>query len=170
MRRLAANTTEAAERTETLVRDVVGRIEQSRSTSARTVETVQSVLDATHHGLNSFAQIEQAVIDAEGWTTEIDRAATMSSGFVTDMTTRLDNLSRGTEGFAAAMEQVAASSEEQSASTEEIAAAAQSLAAAAERLAKLIATFKLGEEKETTEQRTESTTPNWVPTLGTATS
>jgi len=166
VRRLAANTTEAAERTETLVRDVVGRIEQSRATSARTVETVQSVLGTTHHGLNSFAQIEQAVNDAEGWTAEIERAATMSSGFVSDMTTRLENLSRGTEGFAAAMEQVAASSEEQSASTEEIAAAAEALAVAAERLSRLIATFKLGEESVTTEHRTETKGPEWRPAMG----
>lgn len=160
VRRLAANTTEAAERTETLVRDVVGRIEQSRSTSAKAVDTVKTVLAATHHGLNSFAQIEQAVVDAEGWTTEIERAATMSGGFVANMTTRLDNLSRGTEGFAAAMEQVAASSEEQSASTEEIAAAAEALAAAAERLSKLIATFKLGDESVTIEHRTPTPTPD----------
>ncbi len=166
VRRLAANTTEAAERTETLVRDVVGRIEQSRATSARTVETVQSVLGTTHHGLNSFAQIEQAVNDAEGWTAEIERAATMSSGFVSDMTTRLENLSRGTEGFAAAMEQVAASSEEQSASTEEIAAAAEALAAAAERLSKLIATFKLGEEGVTVEHRTPTQSQEWRPAFG----
>ena len=166
VRRLAANTTEAAERTETLVRDIVGRIEQSRATSARTVETVKSVLNTTHHGLNSFAQIEEAVVNAESWTTEIERAATMSSGFVTDMTTRLDNLSRGTEGFAAAMEQVAASSEEQSASTEEIAAAAEALAAAADRLSRLIATFKLGDEGVTTEHRSAPKTPEWLPAIG----
>jgi len=165
VRRLAANTTEAAERTETLVRDVVGRIEQSRSTSSKTVDTVKSVLAATHHGLNSFAAIEQAVVDAERWTAEIERAATMSSGFVAAMTTRLENLSRGTEGFAAAMEQVAASSEEQSASTEEIAAAAEALAAAAERLSKLIATFKLGDESVTTEHRTQTKSPEWVPAI-----
>ena len=169
VRRLAANTTEAAERTETLVRDVVSRIEQSRATSARTVETVQSVLGTTHHGLNSFSQIEQAVVDAEAWTSEIAKAATMSSGFVADMTTRLENLSRGTEGFAAAMEQVAASSEEQSASTEEIAAAAEALAAAADRLAKLIATFKLGEDSFTSEYPGASASPTttpWVPAVG----
>ena len=168
VRRLAANTTEAAERTETLVRDVVGRIEQSRVTSARTVETVQSVLETTHHGLNSFGLIEQAVIDAESWTQDIERAATMSSGFVSDMTTRLENLSRGTEGFAAAMEQVAASGEEQSASTEEIAAAAGQLAEASERLSRLIATFKLGEESVTTEHRTVAKPPEqqWMPGAG----
>ena len=163
VRRLAANTTEAAERTEILVRDVVGRIEQSRSTSAKAVDTVKTVLAATHHGLNSFAEIEQAVVNAEGWTAEIERAATMSSGFVASMNTRLENLSRGTEGFAAAMEQVAASSEEQSASTEEIAAAAEALAAAADRLSKLIATFKLGDESVTTEHRSPPPTAEWTP-------
>jgi hypothetical protein len=89
----------------------------------------------------------------------------MSSGFVASMTTRLENLSRGTEGFAAAMEQVAASSEEQSASTEEIAAAAEALAAAAERLSRLIATFKLGDESVTTEHRTPPKTPEWIPAI-----
>jgi hypothetical protein len=62
------------------------------------------------------------------------------------MTARLDDLTGGTESFAAAMEQVAASSEEQSAATQEIAGAANTLVVAADRLNRLVAGLRLGDE------------------------
>jgi len=151
VRRLAANSTEAAGRTEVLVRDIVARIEQSRGASARTVGTVQTVLEAPRHGIESFGEIEQAVQNAEQWTADTEREAVQAGELVGGVTRRLEDLAKGTEQFAAAMEQVAASSEEQSASTQEIAAASQALATAAERLARLVSTFKLGDELASTE-------------------
>ena len=158
VRRLAATSSEAAEKTEALVRDIVGRIEQSRGASAHTVGTVQSVLEATRHGVESFGEIERAVRDAERWAGDAERTATTAGGLVAAITRRLGDLSKGTEQFAAAMEEVAAGSEEQSASTEEIAAAAQALATAADRLARLVATFRLGEELAATEAHRRPTT------------
>lgn len=143
VRRLAAGASEAAERTEIQVRSVLERVAESRSSSARAVGTVAGVLEATRHSFESFQQVEDAVVDSESWVASIEQAATTSSDLVTDMTTRLDALARGTESFAAAMQQVAASGEEQSASTLEIAAAAASLLAAAERLSALVSTFAL---------------------------
>ena len=150
VRRLAANSTEAAERTESLVRDIVSRIEESRGASARTVNTVQSVLSATRHGIESFGEIERAVRDAEQWAGQTERDATQSQELVGSTSARFEQLAKGTDQFAAAMEEVAASSEQQSASTEEIAAAAQSLAHAAERLSRLVSTFRLGDEASVT--------------------
>ena len=143
VRRLAASSSEAAERTEKLVVDVLQRIERSRVSSARSASVVHTVRELTRHGLESFAQVEQAVIDTESWTAGIDRAAGTVSGVVMETTRRLEALARGTETFAAAMQEVAASSQEQSASTQEIAAAAGSLAAAAERLSTLVAAVRL---------------------------
>ena len=143
VRRLAASSSEAAERTEKLVVDVLQRIERSRVSSARSASVVHTVRELTRHGLESFAQVEQAVIETESWTTGIDRAAGTVGAVVMEQTRRLEALARGTETFAAAMEEVAASSQEQSASTQEIAAAAGSLAAAAERLSTLVATVRL---------------------------
>jgi methyl-accepting chemotaxis protein len=147
VRRLSASSFEAAERTEKLVTEVLQRIEQSRLSSARSAAAVHSVRDLTRHGLESFAQVEQAVVDTESWTAEIERAASTVNVVVTETTHRLDALARGTETFAAAMEEVAASSQEQSASTQEIAAAAGALAGAAERLSTLVATVRLDDTK-----------------------
>ena len=145
VRRLAASSTEAAERTEALVKDVLERMEISRSASARAAETVQGALEATQQGFASFGQIEQALVTADGWTTDIERAAAASNNLVNEITKRLDRLARGTEAFAAAMEEVAATSQEQSASTEQIAAAAEKLSTAADHVARLTAMFQLGD-------------------------
>jgi methyl-accepting chemotaxis protein len=143
VRRLAASSSEAADKTEKLVADIVHRIEQSRDRSARTVETVNGVLRTTQMGRESFSHVETASAESETWTQAIDRAASSASELVKEITTRVDALAHGTEAYAAAMQEVAASSQEQSASTEEIAAAARVLADAAERLSALISTFRL---------------------------
>ncbi|HSQ31885.1 MAG TPA: methyl-accepting chemotaxis protein, partial [Gemmatimonadaceae bacterium] len=143
VRRLAAMSSEAAERTEQVVNEVLGGIDQSRASSERTVETVRVVRDATEQGSRSFGQIETAVAEADGWTTSIQQAVSAASTLVREMRSKLDSLAAGTESFAAAMEEVAASSQEQSASTEQIAAAASTLSGAAERLTRLVANLKL---------------------------
>lgn len=145
VRRLAASSSDAAERTEATVKGVLLKVAESKAMSTRTVNTVQEVLAATKHGQLSFAHVEDAVTDTEAWTTAVEQAAGASRALVTDMTVRLDSMARATESFAAAMQQVAASSQEQSASTEEIAAAADALASASVRLASAVASFTLGE-------------------------
>jgi len=143
VRRLAAMSSEAAERTEQVVNEVLTGIDQSRASSERTVETVRVVRDATEQGSRSFGQIEAAVAEADGWTSSIQQAVTAASTLVREMRSKLDSLAAGTESFAAAMEEVAASSQEQSASTEQIAAAASTLSGAAERLTRLVANLRL---------------------------
>jgi len=145
VRRLAADSAEAAERTDLLARAMLERVGRSRESAARTLGTLQTVHDATHHGRQSFMQVEQGVIDAEKWSASIETAVEESNRLVVDMTQRLDNLALGTEGFASAMHQVAAASEEQSDSIDEIAGAANSLSSAARRVAQLVGTFKLGD-------------------------
>jgi methyl-accepting chemotaxis protein len=146
VRRLAASSAEAAERTEKLVSDVLQRVERSRVSSSRAAAAVESVRELTRQGLESLGQVEQAVAEADGWTGVIDRAAGTMGIVVGETTRRLEALARGTETFAAAMQEVAASSEEQSASTQQIAASAAALATAAERLSALVAAFKLDED------------------------
>ena len=145
VRRLAASSSDAAERTEATVQGVLQRVVESKASSARSVGTVQEVLAATRQGQLSFAQVEEAVSDTEAWTTAVEHAAGSSRTLVTDMTVRLDSMARATESFAAAMQQVAASSQEQSASTEQIAAAADALSFASVRLASAVASFNLGD-------------------------
>lgn len=145
VRRLAADSAEAAERTDLLARAMLERVGRSRESAARTLDTLQTVNDATHHGRQSFMQVEQGVIEAEKWSASIEVAVEESNRLVVDMTQRLDNLAIGTEGFASAMHQVATASEEQSDSIDEIAGAANSLSSAARRVAQLVGTFKLGD-------------------------
>jgi len=145
VRRLAADSAEAAERTDLLARAMAERVGRSRESAARTLSTLQTVNDATHHGRQSFLQVEQGVIDAEKWSGAIESAVADSGRLVVDMTERLDVLALGTQGFASAMHQVAAASEEQSDSIDKIAGAASSLSSAAKRVAQLVGTFKLGD-------------------------
>ena len=142
IRKLAATSTEASERTEAIVSEVLTRVDESRTTSQRTMQTAAAVQAATLHAVGSFHQIENAVVEAEAWAGVIEQSAGESNTLVAEMTTRLDAIARGTDAFASAMEQVAASSEEQSASTQEIAAAASMLATASEQLSRLVATFR----------------------------
>ena len=138
VRRLASMSTDAAERTEAIVRGVLRGIDASRESSSRAVVTAAHVRTATSKASASFADIERAVAEAELWTAAIEQTATTTSRLVVEMTQQLESLAGGTESFAASMEEIAASSEEQSASTEEIAGAANQLGSAAERLSKLV--------------------------------
>ncbi|HET9796548.1 MAG TPA: methyl-accepting chemotaxis protein [Gemmatimonadaceae bacterium] len=146
VRRLAAMSSDAAERTEEIVTGVLSAIQESRVSAARAVSTADDVRGATARASDSFTEIEMAVMEAEAWTASVEQTSTETNNLVADMTQRLESLAAGTESFAAAMEQVAASSQEQSASTQEIAAAASTLATAAERLQRIVANLKLGAE------------------------
>jgi len=143
VRRLAAMSSDAAERTERVVNGVLEGVAQSRTSTERTVETVRAVRGATEEGSRSFDHIEQAVAESDTWTSSIQKTVTATSGLAHDMRAKLDTLATGTESFAAAMEEVAASSEEQSASTEQIAAAAATLSVAADRLTRVVANLRL---------------------------
>ena len=147
VRRLAAMSSEGAEKTARVVADILFAVEASRESSARTVSTVHEVRAATRHGSSSFDDIELEVLGMGSWIAAVERAAGAANALVTDMTARLDELSRGTESFAAAMEEVAASSEQQSASTQEIAAAASTLTASAERLTQLVANLRMADRR-----------------------
>jgi methyl-accepting chemotaxis protein len=142
VRRLAAMSSEAAERTEATVKGVLGGIERSRESAERAVETAAAVRDTATKASASFAHIEGAVAESESWTSNIKQASEATSALVSEIDERLAAIAAGTETFAAAMEEVAASSQEQSASTEEMAAAASTLGAAADRLSKLVAGLK----------------------------
>ncbi|MEP6620408.1 MAG: methyl-accepting chemotaxis protein [bacterium] len=142
VRRLATMSSEAAEKTESIVNSVLNGISHSRESAERAVSTAEVVRAATARATASFSDIERAVADAEAWTGTIERASFETSALVGEMTERLGILAGGTDSFAAAMQQVAASSEQQSASTQEIAGAANALGSAADRLSKLVSGLK----------------------------
>jgi methyl-accepting chemotaxis protein len=145
VRRLAADSAEAAERTDLLARAMAERVGRSKESAARTLSTLQSVNDATHHGRQSFLQVEQGVIDAEKWSSAIDSAVEESGRLVVDMTKRLDALALGTQGFASAVHQVAAATDEQSGNIDQIAAAASQLGSVARKVVQMSGSFRLGD-------------------------
>ena len=145
VRRLAADSAEAAERTDLLARAMAERVSRSRESAARTLSTLATVNDATHHGRQSFLQVEQGVIDAEKWSSAIDGAVEESGRLVVDMTRRLDELALGTQGFASAVHQVAAATDEQSGNIDQIAAAASQLGAVAKKVVQMAGTFRIGD-------------------------
>jgi len=143
VQRLADATGDAAARTEKVVAAVLLKVEEARTSSARSAVAVANLHEATRLGLESFGQVEAAVAGTEAWTASIEQAARTSNRVVEDTTRRLDALARGTEAFAAAMEEVAASAQQQSASSEEIVATATQLAETAERLSAQAGSFRL---------------------------
>src|SRR6478736_927253 len=75
VRRLAAMSSDAAERTQTIVADVLRGIDHSRASSERMVSTVRAVRGATELGSRSFDEIEEAVKGTDEWTTAVERTA-----------------------------------------------------------------------------------------------
>ena len=134
VRRLAQTSTEAAERTDQLMRELIAQMETARETSARSLTAVESVRSATAHGRQAFTQVEVAVDAADQWVGSLAGTAAAGRTLAAEMSTKLDSLSTGTQGFADAMQDVAAASEEQSASTEQIAAAANALVESADKV------------------------------------
>jgi methyl-accepting chemotaxis protein len=143
VRRLSTMSSEAADRTGTIMKAVLAGIERSRETSERALGTASDVRAATVRASSSFSEIERAVAESEAWTTTLEHAALETTELVREINLRIDELAGGTETFAAAMEQVAASSQEQSASTEQIAGAASSLGSASEKLSLIVGAMRV---------------------------
>ena len=163
VRRLSTMSSDAAERTEQIVAEVLKGVETTRLSSGRSVETVRAVRSATEQGSLSFGLIEGAVEELDAWTSAISGTATAASALVGEVNARLGALSHGVESIAAAMEEVAASSQQQSASTEEIAAAASTLTNAGDRLTKLATRLKTGEQPQHRRDSRPAPTPAPAP-------
>ena len=145
VRRLAANSADAATRSEAAVATIVERVAVSRALAGRALETVRDLEQETRESQTSYRDMDDAVAAADEWTMNVERTASSSSALVRDITQRLSGLARDTQAFAASMQQMAGTDEQQSASTQEIAAAAGTLAAAAQHMAGLVGTFRLEE-------------------------
>lgn len=142
VRRLAASTSEAAERTDAMMKELIAQMELANDAGTRSRAAVEAVRAATTRGRQAFTQVERAVVEGDGWVTEMAGSSRAGQGLAREITAKLDSLAHGTQSFADSMQDVAAASEEQSASTEEIAAAASALAAAADKVSGAAAAFR----------------------------
>ena len=142
VRRLAQSTSEAAERTDALMKELIAQMETANASGTRSRAAVDAVRGATARGRQAFTQVERAVGEGEQWVATMATSASAGQTLAGEITAKLDSLTQGTQAFANSMQDVAAASEEQSASTEEIAAAANALVAAADRVSGTAATFR----------------------------
>jgi methyl-accepting chemotaxis protein len=146
VRRLAASTSEAAEHTDQLIKDLIAQMETARAASARSLAAVETVRSATERGEAAFTQVERAVGEADQWVSTMASSAAAGNTFAHEITAKLDGLTSGTQAFANSMQDVAAASEQQSASTQEIAAAATSLVTAADKVSGTANRFRAAEK------------------------
>ncbi|MDQ3673967.1 MAG: methyl-accepting chemotaxis protein [Gemmatimonadota bacterium] len=146
VRRLASSSAEAANRTTSLVEEMLERVSRSRESTARTVTTVEQVLEATREGRLSLAKVEEGTLEGEGLSSRIQGTALESSELVATMTEGFSNLARGTGAFARAMNHVATSSEDHSRQIGEIAQAAGALQETSQRISQLVGSFRLEKE------------------------
>jgi methyl-accepting chemotaxis protein len=144
VRRLATSSAEAAQRTTSLVQEMLDSIKHSRESTQRTVSTVEQVLESTRAARHSLARVEEGTVEGEDLSGRMATSVRESGELITGMTQRLASLSQGTAAFSRAVQHVAVSSEEQSRNIGEIASAAASLTDASARISQLVNTFKLG--------------------------
>jgi methyl-accepting chemotaxis protein len=144
VRRLASSSAEAAQRTTSLVQEMLDSIKHSRESTARTISTVEQVLESTRAARHSLARVEEGTVEGEDLSGRMATSVRESGELITGMTQRLANLSLGTTAFSRAIQHVAVSSEEQSRNIGEIASAAGMLTEASARISQLVSTFKLG--------------------------
>jgi methyl-accepting chemotaxis protein len=145
VRRLASSSAEAAQRTTSLVREMLESVAHSRESTSRTVATVEQVLEATRAGRNSLSRVEEGTVEGEDLSGRIEIAVRESNDLISQMTQRLAGLSFGTSAFSRAMHDVALSDEEQSRNIADLAAVASALTDSSARISDLVATFKLGD-------------------------
>jgi len=145
VRRLASSSADAAQRTTSLVQEMVDSVAQSREATSRTVATVEQVLEATRAGRQSLARVEEGTVEGEDLSGRIEKAVRDSNELISTMTQRLASISFGTTAFSRAIHDVAVSDEQQSRNIADLAAVAHALSDASGRISELVGTFKLGD-------------------------
>jgi methyl-accepting chemotaxis protein len=143
VRRLATSSADAAQRTTSLVQEMLDSVNHSRESTARTVATVEQVLESTRAGRQSLTRVEEGTVQGEDLSSKIQASVKESAELITAMSQRLASLSQGTAAFSRAMHHVAVSNEEQSKNIGEIATAASALTDASGRINQLARSFKL---------------------------
>jgi methyl-accepting chemotaxis protein len=145
VRRLASSSAEAAQRTTSLVQEMLDSVNHSRESTARTLATVEQVLEATRAGRQSLARVEEGTVEGEDLSGRIEKSVRESNELISEMTQRLAELSQGSGAFSRATEHLAVTNEEQGKRLADMASSASALNDEAARLSALVRTFKLGD-------------------------
>jgi len=145
VRRLATSSAEAAQRTTSLVQEMLDSVTHSRESTARTLATVEQVLEATRAGRQSLAKVEEGTVEGEDLSGRIERSVRESNELISEMTQRLAELSQGSGSFSRAIQGVAEANEAHHRNVAAIASTATELSDEAKRLSEVVRTFKLGD-------------------------
>lgn len=145
VRRLAASSAEAAQRTDALVKTMVDNVERARECTTRTVTTARGVMEATLLGRRVFSKVEYNAKEAEDWSNRVEGTLGEAAQVSATMSERLNQIARETEASVRTMKFIAISSDEQSRAIADIAAGAAELTQSANLMAHLVSTFKLGD-------------------------
>jgi methyl-accepting chemotaxis protein len=145
VRRLAASSAEAAQRTDALVKTMVENVERARDCTARTVNTARGVLDMTAAGRRTFSNAEFSAQEAEEWRLRVETIIAEAAELAATMSERLNQIAKETVTFVRTMKLIAVASDEQSRAIADIAGGANELSGAASKISGLVATFKLGD-------------------------
>jgi methyl-accepting chemotaxis protein len=144
VRRLAASSAEAAQRTDALVKQMVDNVDRARDCTSRTVSTARGVMEAMLLGRRVFTKVEYSAKEAEEWSGRVELTIGEAAQMATTMSERLNQIAKETETFVRTMRFIAVASDEQSRAIADIAAGAAELTRAANLVSELVSTFKLG--------------------------
>lgn len=145
VRRLAASSTEAAQRTDALVKTMVDNVDRARECTTRTVSTARGVMETMLLGRRVFTKVEYSAKEAEEWSGRVEGTIAEAAQVATTMSERLNQIAQETETFVRTMRFIAVASDEQSRAIADIAAGASELTQAANLVSELVSTFKLGD-------------------------
>jgi methyl-accepting chemotaxis protein len=146
VRRLAQASSDAADRTQALVRTVLERVEASRATSARVREALAAVGDATREGAATLATIDAAAADADRLSTRVREAAATADALAQGVSARLAGLADGTTALARVARALAETGRGQQAASAEQRSLADEVSRRADELAALLGRFRLPDE------------------------
>jgi len=142
VRRLAASSAEAAQRTDALVKTMVENVERARDCTTRTVTTARGVMETTLVGRRTLSNVEYSAKEAEEWTVRVETTLAQAAELVASMSERLNQIAKETVPFSRTMKSVATASDEESRAITEIASGAIDLTTSAARLSELASTFR----------------------------
>jgi methyl-accepting chemotaxis protein len=145
VRRLAASSTEAAQRTDALVKSMIENVERAQESTSRTVSAAQGVLELTVLGRRAFTNVEYTEAEAAEWRTKVEKTISDASALAQEMSEKLSMVTRETVGFVQTIRTIAVSSDEQSRAASNIAAGASDLSSAAGKISAALSAFKLAD-------------------------
>ena len=134
VRRLARTSSEAADRTDQLVSDVLERLERVRSASTQAVESVSVVRDVTSNGLSALEQLGEAAGGAVDSSIAESRRLGGAGAAVEAFVLRVERLASEADALARTVSEGSALSAAQQSRLQEIAVAATAVARATSRV------------------------------------